>query len=101
MLMTPPIPIDPIRLRELCRKWHVAELALFGSVLRDDFGPESDIDVLVTFEADARVGFIGLGQLADELSLMFGREVDLVPKAGLKPLIKDDVLSSAHTLYAA
>lgn len=99
--MTPPISVDPDRLGELCRKWQVAELSLFGSVLRDDFGPESDIDVLVAFESGARVGFIGLGQFADELSQMFGRKVDLVPRAGLKPLIKDSVLSSAHTLYAA
>lgn len=99
--MTPPIPVDPGRLGELCRKWHVAELSLFGSVLRDDFGPDSDVDVLVTFEPDARIGFIGMGQFADELSQMFGRKVDLVPKDGLKPLIKDEVLSSAHPLYAA
>jgi predicted nucleotidyltransferase len=76
-------------------------LALFGSVLRDDFRPDSDVDVLVSFEPEARIGFITLSRMQRELSEIFQRSVDLVPMDGLKPIIRESVLSSSQDVYAA
>ena len=85
-----------------CRKWRIRELALFGSVLRDDFRPESDVDVLVTFEADAPWSLWDLIEMRDELRELFGREVDLVEKESLvNPFRRRAVLSSQHVIYAA
>jgi len=88
-------------IRELCRRYHVRELAIFGSALRHDFSETSDIDLLVEFEPEARVGFLTLSKMQRELSTIFHRPVDLVPKGGLKPKIRGEVLSSAQVLYAA
>ncbi|MHB9037655.1 MAG: nucleotidyltransferase family protein [Armatimonadota bacterium] len=93
------IPVESIK--ELCKKYQVKELALFGSVLRPDFRPDSDVDVLVEFEPDARIGFLGMAALARELSGFLGRNVDLVPKRGLKPRIRKPVLDSSQVIYAA
>lgn len=93
------IPAD--RIAELCRQYQVRELALFGSALRDDFGPESDVDLLVEFDPSAQVGFLTLARLQRELSALFQRTVDLVPKRGLKPQIRQSVLESAEVIYAA
>jgi uncharacterized protein len=84
-----------------CRRHHITRLSVFGSVVRDDFRPDSDVDVLVEFEPDARIGFLALSRMQRELSEIVGRRVDLVPRAGLKPLIRDVVLASAELLYAA
>lgn len=86
---------------EICRKHGVRELALFGSALRDDFRPDSDFDFLVEFEPDAQVGFLTLAALARELGEVLGRKVDVVPKSGLKPLIRDEAIAGAEVLYAA
>jgi hypothetical protein len=86
---------------ELCRQYRVRQLALFGSVLGEEFGPESDVDVLVDFEPDAHIGFMALSRLQRELSVMLKRPVDLVPKDGLKARIREAVLSSAEVVYAA
>lgn len=88
-------------LETFCQKYQVRELALFGSALRVDFGPHSDIDILVEFEPQARIGFIRLSQMQRELSALLNRPVDLVPKAGLKPRIRQAVLGSAEIIYAA
>jgi len=93
--------VDTEKIARFCRRWNVTELALFGSVLRDDFGPESDVDVLVTFLPDARIGLITLGKMEIELAEMLGRKVDLVTKGGLKSLIRDHVLATSEVLYAA
>src|SRR5437870_4359584 len=93
------IPTD--RIVELCRQYQVRELALFGSVLRDDFAPESDIDLLVDFDPSAQIGFLTLARLQRELSALFQRSVDLVPKRGLKPKIRQSVLEQAEVIYAA
>ena len=77
------------------------ELALFGSVLRDDFNARSDVDLLVEFQSDARVSFITLSKMQRELASLLQRPVDLVPKGGLKPRIRESVLSSARVIYAA
>lgn len=88
------------KLADICRRYYVQRLALFGSVLREDFSAESDVDVLVTFEPDAPIGFLALGQMRRELEALFNRPVDLVPQDGLKPWIRDDVLASAEAIYA-
>ena len=95
------IPVDNSEITAFCRKWKIRELALFGSVLNDDYRPDSDVDVLVTFEPNARIGFLALSAIARELSEIFHRKVDLVPKSSLKPLIRDEVIAQAEVLYAA
>src|SRR4051794_2203896 len=95
------IAIPEQQLAELCRRYHVRELALFGSVLRDDFGPDSDVDVLVEFEPDAPIGLLEYIRLQRELATLFERDVDLVEKVGLKRFVRDNVLQSAQVLYAA
>lgn len=88
-------------LTPFCRKYQVQELALFGSALRGDDGPESDVDILVSFRPGAHVTFLTLARMQRELEAMVGRKVDLVPKDGLKALIRDDILATAQVLYAA
>jgi hypothetical protein len=102
--MTPPrLPIDvePGRLADICHRHAVRELALFGSVLRPDFRPDSDVDILVTFEPDARIGLLAFSELREELEALLGRNVDLVPRDGLSRHIRDGVLASAVVLHAA
>ena len=88
-------------LQQFCRRYQVRRMALFGSVLRDDFRPDSDIDILVVFDPSARVTFMTLGRMKRELSALFERNVDLVPQDGLKPAIRDAVIASAEEVYAA
>lgn len=93
------LPLDT--LADFCRRWKIVELSIFGSALREDFGPKSDIDLLVEFAPDARIGLLAFAAIQRELSDLLGRRVDLVPKSGLKPLIRDQVLASAKVLYAS
>jgi predicted nucleotidyltransferase len=79
----------------------VAELSVFGSTARGNARPDSDIDLLVVFQPDAAVGLIAFNRLRRELEAALDRRVDLVPKDGLKPIIRDEVLSEAQVLYAA
>lgn len=88
-------------LAEFCRRYQVQKLALFDSALRDDFRADSDVDVLVTFQPTARVGFITFSRMQRELSALFGRPVDLVPMDGLKPVIREAVLANIEEIYAA
>jgi predicted nucleotidyltransferase len=97
----PQIAIPQDKIVDFCQRNQVRTFSLFGSVLREDFGPESDVDVLVEFEEEARVGFMALGRMRRELANLLGRQVDLVPRDGLKPQIRDNVLGSARVLYAA
>ena len=91
------IPHD--NLAELCRRRGIRWLALFGSVLRDDFRPESDVDVLIEFEAGRRYTYFTLAQIENELTDLLGRKVDLhIPKT-LHPFIRDKVLGQAEALY--
>lgn len=94
------ISIPHERIDNFCRRHQICRMALFGSVLRDDFHPDSDVDVLVSFNSDARVSFMTLGKIKRELSVIFQRPVDLVPQEGLKPAIRDEVLTTAQELYA-
>jgi len=88
-------------LAALCREFGVIELSAFGSVLREDFRPDSDVDLLVVFDENLPVGLFHILRLQQRLTALLGRPVDLVPKAGLKPLIRDQVLASARRLHAA
>ncbi len=87
-------------LDELCRRYGIKELALFGSVTREDFRSDSDIDILVEFQPGVRNGLFAFVRLQQELEAMLGRPVDLVPKDGLKPVIRDHVIHSSRTIYA-
>jgi len=89
------------RIAEICRRYHVRELAVFGSAARGDIRPDSDIDLLVEFEPDARIGLFKFVAMEQELAALFGRKVDLVTKPGLKPWIRPHVLRDAKILYAA
>ena len=101
--MTITIPKDKII--EFCRRWKIAEFAFFGSVLREDFGPESDIDVLVTFTLDARWSLLDHVEMQDELKDIFGRAVDLISKRGIErsrnAIRRKEILGSAEVIYAA
>lgn len=85
----------------LCKRYGVRELALFGSALGRNFRADSDVDLLVEFQKDASVGFLLLARMQRELSEVLGCRVDLVPKNGLKPTIRDEILATARVLYAA
>lgn len=87
-------------IRELCEKYSVRELSLFGSALRDDFNAASDIDLLVEFLPDARTTFPKLLHLEREFAAAMGRKVDLVPKDGLRNRMKERVLAEAQIVYA-
>ncbi len=96
------IHIDRGSLADFCRRHHVRKLSLFGSVLRDDFRADSDVDVLVELEPDQVPGFIALHDMEEELSsLLGGRAVDLVTERFLNHRIRDRVLARAEVQYAA
>ena len=80
------VPHD--ELAEFCRQNHIRHLGLFGSILREDFRPDSDVDVLVELEPGAQVTLFTLVETRDGLSALFGRPVDLVPRNSLKPIIR-------------
>jgi predicted nucleotidyltransferase len=94
------LPLD--QLSALCQHWHITKLSLFGSVLRDDFKPDSDIDILVEFEAGHIPGFLKLHQIQEDLSILMGnRTVDLVTPKFLNHHIRDRVLAEAEVCYVA
>ncbi len=101
MKITPPKE----KIIEFCRRWKITEFAVFGSVLRDDFGPASDVDVLVTFASDARWSLLDHVEMQDELTALFGRKVDLVNRRGIErsrnPIRRREILDSAEIIYAA
>jgi len=94
------IPMD--RINAFCKKWRVKELALFGSVLRDDFRLDSDVDVLVELHPDHGLTLYDWVDMIDELRNIFGRKVDLVAKGGLKnPIRRKEILGTAEVICAA
>ncbi len=99
--MSVQLEISRTAVDEFCRKHHIRQLALFGSVLREDFGPDSDVDVLVEFEPGVRIGLIGLAGLELELSEILGRQVDLNTPGFISRYFRDQVLQEAEVLYAA
>lgn len=99
--MTLPIDIDPDSVRIICERYQAKKLALFGSVLTDRFGPESDIDFVVEFSPEARPTFIDLMRMQADLSDLLGRAVDLRTPNELSKHFKDQVMQSALVQYAA
>ncbi|MDH4121961.1 MAG: nucleotidyltransferase family protein [Deltaproteobacteria bacterium] len=99
--MTPTlkIPIPTEAIAAFCRKHHIRKLSLFGSVLREDFGPDSDVDVLVEFEPGTRVGLFGLSEMRYELGDLFHRETDLRTPGFLGKRAKERVLREAQRVY--
>jgi predicted nucleotidyltransferase len=96
------IDISEKLIGQFCLKWKVKELSLFGSVLRDDFRPDSDIDVLVSFAPGAPWSLFDLAQMQEELKGVFGREIDLVEKEALRnPFRKHEILNHKEIVYAA
>ena len=98
-----PIELPMKQIAEFCQRWQVIEFALFGSVLRDDFRPDSDIDIMVQFHPDAHPRFRTLDQMEAELKTIFHREVDLVTREGIETsrnLRRREILSSMQVIYA-
>lgn len=96
------IEIPEDRLADFCQRWQVTEFALFGSVLRGDFGPDSDVDVLVSFTEDAPWSLWDLFDMQEELEALFGRKVDLIEKEGLRnPFRRHEILTTREVIYAA
>ncbi len=100
--MNPALTLDRGRVVELCRRWRIVELALFGSAVREDFRDDSDVDVLVTFAPEAKWTLLDLVGLRDELQGLVGRDVDLVEERALKnPFRRARILSEKQVLFAA
>lgn len=96
------IKIPTNELSALCQQWHIDKLSLFGSVVRDDFTADSDIDILVEFEPGFTPGFLKLHQIQEELSALFDyRTIDLVTLKFLNHRIRDRVLAAAEVCYVA
>jgi predicted nucleotidyltransferase len=90
------------RIAAFCQRWSINEFALFGSVLRDDFRPDSDVDVLVSIDPKAHIGLLDVAQMNIELEAMFKRPVDLIEKEGLRnPYRRREILKTAQVVYAA
>ena len=93
------------KIADFCKRWKITEFALFGSVLREDFSPESDLDVLVTFAPHARWSLLDHVEMQDELKIIFGRKVDLISRRGIERsrnyIRRKEIIESAEVIYAA
>ncbi len=98
-MRTLPVTLSREVAAEFCRRNHIRRLSFFGSVLRDDFRPDSDVDVLVEFEPDHVPGFIGIIRMESELSEITGRSVDLRTPQELSRYFRDDVVATAEVIY--
>jgi len=99
------IRIPKAKITAFCKRWNISELALFGSALGEDFRPDSDVDMLVSFAPQARVTLFDMARMQEELKEIFGREVDLVSKRGLEHsrnyLRRKRILDSAQVIHVA
>jgi uncharacterized protein len=96
------INIPQTRIAAFCQRWHISELALFGSVLRDDFRPDSDVDILITLGSGSRLTLSNRLAMMDELAEIFGRQVDLVEKRLIRnPFRRHAILTTKQVLYTA
>jgi len=87
---------------EFCKHWKVKEFSIFGSILRKDYGPDSDVDVLLSFQEDVPWGLFEFVDMKEELKKIFGREVDIVEKEGIRnPFRRHEILRSREVIYAA
>jgi hypothetical protein len=102
--MEPRIPIDYDKIKAFCEKWKITEFSLFGSVLTDDFRPDSDVDVMVTFVKPSIWSLRDLDRMEDELTLLFGRRADLSTRLGVEAmrnyLRRDSILRGSRVVYA-
>lgn len=102
-MTTAAIPLPMAQVAEFCKRWQVTEFALFGSVLRDDFSPDSDVDILISFSPEAKRGLTETLQMRDELQSIFEREVDLIVKSAIEQsenwLRRKNILESAQIIY--
>ncbi|MEW6750412.1 MAG: nucleotidyltransferase family protein [Candidatus Latescibacterota bacterium] len=103
--MSPRVRLPQQAIAAFCRRWSIVELSLFGSVLREDFGPDSDVDVLVRFAPQARHTLFDLVHMQQELGALLGRQVDLVEKTAIERsrnhLRRKAILETAEVAYAA
>lgn len=104
-MMIENLDISDEQIADFCGRWKITELALFGSVLRDDFGPDSDVDILVTFEPDAPWSLFDIVRVKQEFEELVGRNVDIIEKPVLEkhhnPWLKYAILTEARTIYTA
>jgi predicted nucleotidyltransferase len=101
MTIAPGVVVPEAEIAEICRRYQVRELSLFGSAARGEMRPDSDIDMLVDYFPEAQPSLLDLIRLKDQLSDLLGRPVDLGVKRALKPRYKDHILAEAHVIYAA
>lgn len=95
------IKASPAQIAEFCQRWHITEFALFGSVLRDDFRPDSDVDVLLTFSPEQWLTWDDWQAMQTEIETLFKRNVDLVSKQYLKnPYRRHEILNTRQVIYA-
>ena len=103
--MSAHIQIPGPHIESFCRRWQVSELALFGSVVREDFGPDSDVDVLIQFQPQARHTLLDMARMEAELRQIFGRDVDLVERSAVEQsrnyIRRKAILQSAESIHAA
>ena len=103
--MSAQIPINTNAISDFCQQWGLSELALYGSVLRDDFGPDSDIDVLVTINPERICTMFDLVRMAEELEVIFGRAVDVQTRRGIEQsrneIRRQEILDSVEVIHAA
>ena len=97
--MSPRLPIPRDRVAAFCQRNGIRRLSLFGSVLRDDFGPDSDVDVLVEFASGVRFGYLGLMAMQEELAGVVGRPVEMYAPSWLRPWMREEVEASAELFY--
>jgi len=96
------IDIPKDKIEDFCKRWKIAEFSIFGSALREDFRPDSDIDVLVTFAPGGGITFDNRVDMQDELAEIFGREVDLIEKDAIRnPFRRHNILTTKEVVYAA
>lgn len=100
--MNPSLRLDRDKLADFCRRWRIRELSIFGSALREDFGPESDLDFLVSFEPGVSLDIVDILDMKEELEKRYGRPVDLVEKEALRnPWRKREILKTRELVFAA
>ena len=103
--MSTQVRIPRSKIAKFCKKWQIVEFSLFGSILRDDYGPDSDVDVLVRFHPEAHYTLFDLVHMQEELSHIFGRDVDLMEKPAIERsrnyLRRKAILGSAELVYAS
>ncbi len=105
MPSTPRIPIPMPEIEAFCQKWKITEFSLFGSVLRDDFGPDSDVDVLVTYGNDVHVSLFELQRMEEELAQILGRRAEIVNRDSVERnpnwIRRNSILSTASSVYGS